>query len=104
MKVTEAILRIKHYISSGDTVVCTDRGNGSTGINFIYDLPNCEDNICSFVSVAEFEKEFGESVEGHFKEFRTFLDFSSIEGFVLFEDSENTETNPWRLYVAVYNY
>lgn len=104
MKVIEAIERIEHYISSGDTVVCTDRGNGSAGINFIYDLPNCEDKICSFVSVAEFEKEFSESVEEHFKEFRTFLDFSAIEGFVLFEDPDNMESNPWRLYVAVYNY
>lgn len=104
MKETEAIERIKHYISSGDTVVCTDRGNGSAGINFIYDLPDYEDWNCSFVSVAEFEKEFSESVEEHFEEFRTFLDFSAIEGFVLFEDPDNMESNPWRLYVAVYNY
>lgn len=104
MKETEAVERIEHYIASGDTVVCTDRGNGSAGIDSISDLSDYEDWYCSFVSVAEFEKEFGESVEEHFNVFRSFLDFSAIEGFVLFEDPDNIESNPWRLYVAVYNY
>lgn len=99
----EVIEKIKK-MKEGNSVATIDAGNGSSGLSVLTAVESLEHYeygyIAEFVTVEEFEDEFEHSVEDCF----CWLDPSDIEGFVKFTDPDNMESNPWRLYVAVYNY
>lgn len=103
-EVVEKIKKIKEELYQGNSVATIDAGNGSSGLSVLTAVESLEHYeyryIAEFVTVEEFEDEFEHSVEDCF----CWLDPSDIEGFVKFTDPDNMESNPWRLYVAVYIY
>lgn len=107
-EVLKKIKRIEECLADGQTIACIDAGNGSSGVSLmrdIEDLENYELYDAEYLTRQEFESEYELTVEDCFSfECGDWLDMSDIEGFVKYTDPDNMESNPWRLYVAVYNY